>query len=833
MALVLSLVSPPAAFGADQIQFRLSPAGAETSKISLTVPAGETGGSVTVFLGQSGDQPLKVRFLPRLDSGALMVLDESNQQATGITLPPLGEFAVVQLRVSVPRPGTYDGSLLVLDGGALRGQLAIAVTKNTDAGLRLDGASGGSLSMESPVPEFQRAFRVLSTSGAPTPVQLRVSPLTDPLSMQVPTTVEFSGRRYVGEQLVVPAQGELAFTVAADLPVGGDYRGTVAVVYGTEPLLVDLIVRRTRVTPTVAVDPIGTVQARMLWGFRPTDVDVRVLLRETNGQRVVLDAPALIALTRDTRGGPVAADYDTVQVMVDGRRTETVTLEPNQTREITLRVTGLSHPGKYTGSVRLASGDTSALTSPISILLHQGILLAALAILLGVAISAVLRWYLTAYRPALTSQLRLSRLRDDLDIALKHLTPLDEQTEVPLKRTVQEQLDQLRRQYGQRERTGEADLTSAADKANRLPTWIRLRRAVDAAGNPTELVSLLSVVTAYLEADLVDPQRDALLTEADRALVELKSKAKPAATLSRALDALAADASGRSDVLAHVDAAKEAMRVGKMQDANARYSEARLGLARELTDEVNRTATGTAPIGVDPTDWNNLKRATAAAARTARAATVPESAETAYRDASRRLFGILIAGLRVATESLRKVTQQPSAGAAEDKRFGTLRMTIDQADKATTAGDMPAARRHYEHARSLYENLEKEAVTTGRMGPSKNPVATAPSVAAAHLAWRPAEEKGPTTEVRLSSATQIRIRQLVFDSLTNAVILVVAVGLGLFLLFVPDASWGGLEDWLTAILWGLGLHQVGDSVFGGFSGLRRQFATATQPNAAE
>jgi hypothetical protein len=56
-----------------------------------------------------------------------------------------------------------------------------------------------------------------------------------------------------------------------------------------------------------------------------------------------------------------------------------------------------------------------------------------------------------------------------------------------------------------------------------------------------------------------------------------------------------------------------------------------------------------------------------------------------------------------------------------------------------------------------------------------------------------------------------------------AAIWLTATVLGLNLLWLPDPSWGGWGDWLVALLWGLGLHQVGGAAFEGVTGLTDRF----------
>jgi methylmalonyl-CoA mutase cobalamin-binding subunit len=57
------------------------------------------------------------------------------------------------------------------------------------------------------------------------------------------------------------------------------------------------------------------------------------------------------------------------------------------------------------------------------------------------------------------------------------------------------------------------------------------------------------------------------------------------------------------------------------------------------------------------------------------------------------------------------------------------------------------------------------------------------------------------------------------DLIFTAVILLISVLLGLKLLWADDPTWGGWNAYLTAVLWGLGLHQVSGTAFEGAAGL--------------
>jgi len=62
-------------------------------------------------------------------------------------------------------------------------------------------------------------------------------------------------------------------------------------------------------------------------------------------------------------------------------------------------------------------------------------------------------------------------------------------------------------------------------------------------------------------------------------------------------------------------------------------------------------------------------------------------------------------------------------------------------------------------------------------------------------------------------------KMALYDVFFTLVILLISVLLGLKLLWVDDPTWGGAKAYMTALLWGLGLHQVSGVAFEGVTGL--------------
>lgn len=60
----------------------------------------------------------------------------------------------------------------------------------------------------------------------------------------------------------------------------------------------------------------------------------------------------------------------------------------------------------------------------------------------------------------------------------------------------------------------------------------------------------------------------------------------------------------------------------------------------------------------------------------------------------------------------------------------------------------------------------------------------------------------------------------------TAALAIIATMLGLLTLYVPNATWGSVPDWIVAFLWGLGLHQVSGAAADGIHGLRSKLVSS-------
>lgn len=70
-----------------------------------------------------------------------------------------------------------------------------------------------------------------------------------------------------------------------------------------------------------------------------------------------------------------------------------------------------------------------------------------------------------------------------------------------------------------------------------------------------------------------------------------------------------------------------------------------------------------------------------------------------------------------------------------------------------------------------------------------------------------------------------KVQLWVTDSVVYVVLASIATTLGVVALYLPESVWGSTKDWILAVLWGLGLHQVGTASAQGIQGLWRTYQT--------
>lgn len=439
----------------------------------------------------------------------------------------------------------------------------------------------------------------------------------------------------------------------------------------------------------------------------------------------------------------------------------TIRLGPYQYADLLVRIRGLGDAAKYTGRLAISTSDGPGVTVPVTVLVRQTWWVAALLIMLGVVTSGMTRYYLTTYRGSLDSQRRLALLADGLDRSIGEPGTLSAGEQFVARRVI-EQISGLRGRLAAGERPADQEVLFVGRKAETLPIYLRMRQVVHAAGSPPDAAGYLSTIEEWLVAP-------------------------DAGGTGQAMDTAAADA------LTSLLRWRDAMTPMALADLIDRMREA-----------VEPTAP---PAGVEPTDWNDLRNQVIAMDG--------QVDEAAYRRLQERFLSLVIRGLRRQIDHW--IAQ--ADGSPSPQELETAGREIKLADEALQAGHLDAAHGHYETARihcGVWKGGQGALMGTGwRIAPAPGPFhADAVKVATFD---QPA--------VRLPTAKETRRTLRRADATVTGVVAVVAVILGLQLLYFNQWTWGTPLDWITALLWGLGLQPVGGTLFGGLAGLRERLAT--------
>jgi len=76
----------------------------------------------------------------------------------------------------------------------------------------------------------------------------------------------------------------------------------------------------------------------------------------------------------------------------------------------------------------------------------------------------------------------------------------------------------------------------------------------------------------------------------------------------------------------------------------------------------------------------------------------------------------------------------------------------------------------------------------------------------------------------IEDTNQLTATVKLLDNVVDGVAVFGAAALGVVLIWAPNAGWGGPNDLIAALLWGMGLHTVGSSTFQGILGLRSKLS---------
>lgn len=681
-------------------------------------------------------------------------------------------------------------------------------------------------------------------------LRVEVAPFTGPNSVQ--SNIAWKVNNQAGDKSVtVPGLASVPLELSADLPIAGNYDSTIWLIYAEKRWPIKLTVTRMRAAPSVEVLGIETT---LDTAFLPAEnAYLWLTLHETAGKKATLNIPTLtsLALVQSDKS-KLQAKYDCFQVNCLGEECKTengfLVLNPGQTVHVQLTVVGLSDSGEFSGNLRVSSPDGDPIDKAVTILRRKSGWLAGLLIALGVAISFLLRHYASNVRPRLIRQREALALQQDIEELIR--------THKSLIADEQDALDHLDRQARDliediataRVVNAEQVIKDIKAKVEIFPRWVQERGRVDKL-KPTELQQEFRDALNKIKDFMYEPTiKDEALKEAvktlDNIAPQMKVKVREYWTtkttdFKNELNALLKSSLStvvKEDLTREVE--PELKRVDaflkdeKLDDAQTAYSKARLAYVRILSRELKSSLPETVPLGFDPPSWKQLKDKVISLLNAAESeAADPQRATDAYLQAYSTYLEGLIWKLQDRVKSKKEsIDKDTNISPPDQIKFrgllDSVALNLTQALTKINSGDMRGAAQDYEAATKGFVQVDTELKASG------GTMAAAADASAPAAAGTATTIPGPfelpfldlfTSHGRTPTVVELTQKLGVFDLIFTAIVLLIAVFLGLKLLWVGNLTWGGWDAYLSAVLWGLGLHQVSGVAFEGLQGLAAKF----------
>jgi hypothetical protein len=681
-------------------------------------------------------------------------------------------------------------------------------------------------------------------------LQVQASPLTGPDGITVQPVLRLLGASGPEVQGEPKAPGFIDLGLGATLPRLGEYTGWIRLQYGNGPVEVRPL-RISRADVEMPLEVLGL--ERVVSGSSPFCLRaVRLWLSlQALSDRPLELTPSLTDLAlKQTSSEKLQAQFDSLTFAVDGRDIAgPLALEPNKTQRLELALCGLTRVGEYVGNLRINAPGFKPKNASVAILVKDAWWIAAVAIALGAAASMWIRRYGVDRRPRLVVRQRVARLRHAI-YAITTGSNAPEETEAGVLRALDQRIVRLGHEAEQLDALPEgwaarsAQLARGAeDKLAVFVDWVNARRRI-AALRPPDIAVPLRATLAQVE--------QALLAEAD---VPAEQKAALGAlpgqiefalqqAFKQSLDAFEKELAAQhqatlasmvgvalwGEVRHGLVLAREHVEANDLKAASAAFEEARLGFARLLVDELRqRLAAARLPEGMTQADWDNTCRDVERLMEASRAAPQAEDALNTYRDAYHLYLRTLVGALTRSLDGEQRIhALRKKLADAELVEFDRL---VQSALEQTRSADSELISGHPREAQVAYESAanawrEARAKATGGVRMDAAAAARAASAPGARVPAGVSEAAStpivapPLPAVEDERELSARTRHM--DRIFDWIALAVSVALGVVFVWMPNATWGGLGDWLLALLWGIGLHQVSGFTFDGVLGIREK-----------
>ena len=568
----------------------------------------------------------------------------------------------------------------------------------------------------------------------------------------------------------------------------------------------DIEFARTKAKPQMDIGDIAAIKETADVTRGELDIPLTMKVYST-GVSVVVPQPVLHSATRKDKVDSAAGEATSAILDTSSLKNPFV-VNAGEPRDVTLRLKGISSPGRYDLKLRFAPSGYDVIDKDVTVYVRDPGWIAFLFIFVGVVLSLVFQGYGATIRPRLLLQRRV----ESIFVALRDLEnsapEIDSrQLAAQVSRNLEEQWDQARDHGGLSSST--VDLYEQMLPG--IQRWSAMRHLVDctrpaavrqrllarlqtAAGAFVAAVPDAATITAALNTlqTFPDTIRAETLQELTNQLgmldTQLRTDARPAAARLRSALLLVKQKADNGDV----DGA-----VGAFEAARLQYA---VLLADDLT---KRVESSTPPVGIDAQDWATLAKQTKVAAVEVQKSTNADSAMQEIGVAMKEYLFSVGGALRKA-----------ASGLGSPEKTKTVTDELDLVEAAIQGNQLTDAWQHMNAATAAYQNA---SVPVGRaMGGAEKAASDLLGVAggggpmggAAFDIMGAFALPSAADLARPGAPARSQLRLNWFDFLASAFALILATTIGLQALWIDNLVWGGGGLYLAAFVWGFAVDQL-------------------------
>lgn len=791
----------------------------------------------------------------------------------GLEIPPgRGQRLVYLTLQDITQIGTLRGFLYTIYQNQILTTQPLVGSRFPIPQVQLVGANGeGVLSIASRSASIRHRLRLQSINRGPVAA----------LAVVVDDFVDAAGNRFpVSHQLTslgdppstpLPALaglGAAELTIATELPAAGEYTSRLVLVYDDRAEDFTIKVNRTRPQASLLLSGLeNPVQSTVPLPWLPSQAtSLWFVLHETGGQTLTLSLPELASLNlKGENESRQQAHFGGVRVH-DGQGNElreSIILGPNQIERLTLSLQDLVQPGAYEGKLLFTLTDAPPEERTITLLLRQSGWIAGLVILLGVVLSSAAQRTVQSTIPLLERRKRVRELQAELWTRSEALAGLgQEDSRFRLSEMARKLQNQLQILY-ERGDLGFSDqiprlLDTVDAKIDLLPglaVTFEQMEAFAALLRSDELTAQREKLLAHLENDAAGSAEEAqsqwkeLVQTLNRLVLEGIAAVMGALRAELAETELAADNANRQQALTAIQTAQEFV------DNNRAAAQVDLARAARLLNSAQAAYTRAAavaairslealaepPLGFAPEEWEAERQRM----RRGLEAVVAESQDVKVIDLHQQ----------EQTRHLRLLLDKAAAkivdvSDSESDDLAAIKGDLQKARVLLDTGDWQTAYTVYQAVVEKIEQsigteveeteglevafpTEGDEVSFGKGGGERGMIREVSRTFARFfgLARAPVAElpEAGALDGLLRSSRDLGRQLRRLHRILNLFALIVIVALGLQLLWANNATWGSVTDYLIAILWGLGLQQVGGQSVQSVEGILNSFRQSRPP----